>query len=215
MIEDLYAQLGNGGARYWNWYTDNVRPDQGYFINGHDTPWCAEFVSCNLLWWGASSCWFPSSTTFDATCIEPKDRIYGMDLRPLDVLSFDWGEDDRYSGDHTGFVVSVLNQPIRTIYGDRSGKTEMSVTFKIDKAMVRLILFGIRPTYKEVPEVITDEDIQRMARGNAEYVYGDRDREENRNLYNACQWSLDTLLRIEPRVSNCEKLLNEILQKLS
>ena len=34
----------------------------------------------------------------------------------------------------------VLNQPIRTIYGDRSGKTEMSVTFKIDKAMVRPIL---------------------------------------------------------------------------
>ncbi len=34
----------------------------------------------------------------------------------------------------------VLNQPIRTIYGDRSGKTEMSVTFKIDKTMIKPIL---------------------------------------------------------------------------
>lgn len=209
-IDQLYEQLGNGGARYWDWYTDNVRPDQGYFLNGHDTPWCAEFVSCNLLWWGASSCWFPSSTTFDATCIEPKDRIYGMDLRPMDVISFDWGEDDRNSGDHTGFVVSVHDWGCVTI----EGNTGPNLCVCECQRLWSVILFGIRPTYTEVPEVITDEDIARMARGNAEYVYGERDRKENRNLYNASQWSLDALMRIEPRVSNCEKLLNKILQKL-
>lgn len=34
----------------------------------------------------------------------------------------------------------VQGQPIRTVYGDRSGKTEMSVTFKIPKVMVKPIL---------------------------------------------------------------------------
>ena len=33
-----HDQLGNGGARYWDWYTQNVRPSQGSFVHGNVTP---------------------------------------------------------------------------------------------------------------------------------------------------------------------------------
>lgn len=205
MLKDLYAQIGNDGARYWNWYTDNIRPDQGYFIDGHNTPWCAEFVSYMLAHWGATSTWFPSSTTFDKTCIPENERIYGTDLRPLDVLSFDWGEDNYESGDHTGFVISSHDWGCVTIEGNCGSDLrvhEMQRPWDV-------ILFGIRPNYKEVPEVVTDDDVKAIARATNEYVYSDYNIEHNRNLYNMVNWMFDNVMEMRQEVAEIRRILDE------
>ena len=49
------------------------------------------------------------------------------------------------------------------------------------------IVCGIRPYWDEEEEV-TQQDKEDIARMVAEYVYGDEDRGENLNNYNAIHW---------------------------
>ena len=142
-ISKLYKQLGNDGSTYWNWCTENLWPNQGWYVDGYSTPYCAEFVSANLAWEGIDCIWFPDPCTFDGRDIPESQRIYGTDLRQGDVLTFDWDGDVK--GDHTGFVVSVHDWGCHTIEGNTGGD---SLVHERDRYWSD-ILFGIRPSYSD------------------------------------------------------------------
>ena len=140
-MDKVRAQVGNGGAPYWNWCTENLWPNQGHYKNGYDTPYCAEFVSANLAWEGIDCAWFPDPCTFDGRDIPESQRIYGMDLKQGDVLTFDWDGDVR--GDHTGFVDYVREWGCHTVEGNTGGD---GLVHERDRHWAE-ILFGIRPSY--------------------------------------------------------------------
>ena len=185
-VADILAlahdQLGNGGARYWDWYTQSVRPSQGSFVDGNVTPYCAEYVSWLLAMTGTPCEYFPNPCAFDARDIPEGRRIYGKDLRPGDLVAFDWDDDQR--GDHVGIVRSVCDWGCNT----NEGNTGADMCVHERQRTWDLILFGIRPEYEEGSDVITDEDVQRIAAACASYVWGEADKKANLNMYNATHW---------------------------
>ena len=178
-----HEQLGNGGARYWEWYTQNVRPSQGSFVDGNATPYCAEYVSWLLAMTDTTCDYFPNSCAFDARDIPEGRRIYGQDLRPGDLVAFDWDDDQR--GDHVGIVRSVCDWGCNT----NEGNTGADMCVHERQRLWDVILFGIRPEYEEDSDVITDEDVQRIAAACASYVWGEADKKANLNMYNAVHWT--------------------------
>lgn len=174
-------QLGSGGSRYWNWYTDNVNPAQGYFVDGDTTPYCAEYISYLLAMTNTPCIFFPNSVAFDRREIPQESRIYKGMLQPGDIISFDWNSD--LGGDHVGLVVEVYDWGVVTNEGNTSGEIVAQKNREWSN-----ILFGIRPQYSEV-EMITDEDARKIAIACAEYVYGDYDKNMNLNMYNAVHWT--------------------------
>lgn len=180
-----HDQLGNGGARYWDWYTQNVRPSQGSFVDGNTTPYCAEYVSWLLAMTGTACDYFPNPCAFDARDIPEGKRIYGQDLRPGDLVAFDWDED--YRGDHVGIVRNVQDWGCNT----NEGNTGSDMCVHERQRPWDVILFGIRPEYEEDSDVISDEDVQRIARACAEYTYGSSDKQKNLNMYNAVHWGCE------------------------
>lgn len=180
-----HDQLGNSGARYWNWYTDSVRPSQGQFVDGNITPYCAEYVSWLLAMTDTTCEYFPNPCAFDARYIPEDRRIYGQDLRPGDILAFDWDED--YRGDHVGIVKSVQDWGCNT----NEGNTGSDMLVHERQRTWDVILFGIRPDYEEESDVVSDEDVQRIARACAEYTYGSADKKSNLNMYNAVHWGCE------------------------
>lgn len=177
------AQLGNGGSRYWNWYTDNVNPSQGYYVDGDTTPYCAEYISWLLAQTHTRCVHFPSSVAFDRTDIFPTDRIQKSFMAVGDIVAFDWDNDE--GGDHVGLVTAVYEWGVNTIEGNTGGGL-----VKERSRDWSTILFGVRPNYSEGDtEVITDDDVDKIARRCAEYVYGDYDKQHNLNMYNTVHWS--------------------------
>lgn len=143
-----YSQLGNDGARYWNWYTDNVRPSQGYYKDGASTPYCAEYISWLLAQTDTSCIYFPDPYAFDARDIDPADRISYDDLKAGDIISFDWDSDRK--GDHVGLVVANHGYYIETNEGNVGG-------YVCDMNRTRSdVLFGIRPKYGESGKLVVD-----------------------------------------------------------
>lgn len=178
-----HGQLGNNGARYWDWYTQNVRPSQGSFVDGNSTPYCAEYVSWLLAMTGTTCEYFPNPCAFDARDIPESKRIYGKGLRPGDIVAFDWDDDQR--GDHVGIVKSVQDWGCNT----NEGNTGADMCVHERQRTWDVILFGIRPEYEEETDVITDEDVQRIAAACASYVWGEADKKANLNMYNAAHWT--------------------------
>lgn len=181
MIKDyLLSQNGNTGDIYWNWCTDNLWPNQGYYVNGTLTPWCAEFVSCMLLWTGSTAPYFPDSCAFDYREIPIEQRYYAQSIRPLDIISFDWDDDN--TGDHVGIVLDVYDWGCHTIEGN-----SCEVVCERDRYWDS-ILFGIRPDWGEE---MTEEDKRDIARMCAEYIYEPckEDVDNNLNMYNAAHWA--------------------------
>lgn len=133
------TQIGNDGAKYWNWYSDNVYP-LGPFIDGQQTQWCACFVSWVLGSVGATSTYFPNTFAFDARDIPANERIYFSDLQAGDVVSFDWDGDS--TGDHVGIVTGNGGNVLYTIEGNTDG----GYVLKRDRYPSQ-VLFGIRPIY--------------------------------------------------------------------
>lgn len=201
-ISQLYKQLGNGGAMYWNWYTDNLRPSQGYFVNGRVTPYCAEFVSCMLLWFNVPCIWFPNPCAFDSTCIPISERYYAQSIKRGDVISFDWDKDA--GGDHVGFVTDVYDWGCHTIEGNTGPDL---LVMERDRYWSD-ILFAIRPQYGE-DDIVTEEDKRDIARMCAEYIYqpAEEDVKRNLNMYNATHWTYYDVLE-------ANKKLNQIIEAL-
>lgn len=200
ILDFLIAQIGNSGNIYWNWCTDNLWPSQGYYVDGMVTPWCAEFVTCMLLWTGSSAPWFPSKCAFDGGDIPISERYYNQSIKSLDVIAFDWDKD--LSGDHVAIVLDVFPWGCRTIDGNSS--TVVSINDRYWDS----ILFGIRPSWNtEDSDIVTEEDKRDIARLCAEYIYGDEDKRDNLNMYNASHWSYRTIVEVRD-------LLRELNEKI-
>ena len=134
-------QLGNDGEKYWNWYTDNVNPKQGYYINGSATPYCAEYQSWLLARTDTKCATFPRSTAFDVSDIHPSDRINRYSLRPGDIVSYNF--DSNPDGDHVGLVIEVYYWGVRANEGNVSGIVGIRDRYWDE------IIFGIRPKYSD------------------------------------------------------------------
>lgn len=134
------AQLGNGGERYWNWYTDNVRPYQGYYVNGNVTPYCAEYISYLLAVTDTKCIYFPDPCAFDWRDIDESQRISKYDLRIGDIVSYDWDCDSK--GDHVGLVIETHSWGIVANEGNTNG----GIVANRERYWGD-ILFGIRPYY--------------------------------------------------------------------
>lgn len=150
IIDLAHSQLGNGGARYWNWYTDNVRPSQGYYIDGAATPYCAEYISWLLAQTDTSCIHFPDPCAFDRRDIPEEDRIPFDDLKRGDIISFDWDRD--YGGDHVGIVIDNHGWYLETNEGNVGGYVCEMNRLPSD------VLFGIRPRYGEYSKLDVDGD---------------------------------------------------------
>ena len=133
------SQVGNDGARYWNWYTDNVRPSQGRYVDGAVTPYCAEYQSWLLAMTDTQCIYFTDPFAFDARDIPEKNRIYFDDLEAGDIIAFDWDKD--YGGDHVGIVIANHGYYLETNEGNVGGYVCNMNRVPSD------VLFGIRPRY--------------------------------------------------------------------
>lgn len=138
------AQIGNNGKKYWNWYTDNIKPSQGYYINGERTPYCAEWISWLLGVTNTECAFFPNTVAFDSRDTHPSDRISKYALRRGDIISFDFDTPHDYGGDHVGLVLSATNERILTVEGNVGGGIIDYRNRYYDE-----ILFGLRPKYKD------------------------------------------------------------------
>lgn len=150
ILELAHSQLGNDGARYWNWYTDNVRPSQGYYRDGASTPYCAEYMSWLLAQTDTPCIYFPDPCAFDASDIKQSDRIPFDELKAGDIISFDWDKDK--GGDHVGLVIANHGYYLETNEGNVGGYVcEMNRTSSD-------VLFGIRPDYGGSSKLVVDGD---------------------------------------------------------
>ena len=154
------SQVGNGGARYWNWYTDNVRPSQGYYRDGASTPYCAEYISWLLANTDTESIYFPDPFAFDYRDIPYEQRIPFANLQRGDIIAFDWDGD--YGGDHVGVVVENHGYYLETNEGNVGG-----YVCDMDRYPSE-VLFGIRPyydtNYLDVDGIFGEETIKALQR---------------------------------------------------
>lgn len=54
---------------------------------------------------------------------------------------------------------------------------------------------------------LTDEDVERIAKKCAEYVYGDKDKSKNLNMYNALHWAYNNTVKIMNDIEQIKKKL--------
>lgn len=134
------TQLGNGGARYWNWYTQNIRPEQGAYINGGLTPYCAEYISWLLAMTDTDCIHFPDPYAFDYRDVPEDKRIDKYSVREGDIISYDWDTDNR--GDHVGLVIETHSWGVVA----NEGNTNDAEVANRERYWSN-ILFGVRPYY--------------------------------------------------------------------
>lgn len=146
-----YAQLGNDGARYWNWYTDNVRPSQGYYVDGDRTPYCAEYISWLLAHTNTECIYFPDSCAFDTGDIPASYRIPFSSLKAGDIVSYNFDSDP--DGDHVGIVIENHGSYIYTNEGNCSGYVRNRYRYPSE------VIFGIRPKYNGSGSMLKEDGI--------------------------------------------------------
>ena len=141
LISLARSELGNTGAKYWNWYSQNVTP-LGPYVNGNVTPYCAIFLSWLLGQTGVTCIGFPRTAAFGYgdSNIPASARIMAANLTTGDFVSFDWDNDN--VADHVGLVIGNDGTTIHTIEGNTGGGyvTERYRDYTT-------ILFGLRPNY--------------------------------------------------------------------
>lgn len=146
ILELANKQIGNTGEKYWNWYTDNIRPGQGYYIDGYKTPYCAEYQSWLLAMTNTDCIYFPDPFAFDERDIHPADRISKYNLKPGDIISYDFDNPKDDGGDHVGIVIDTFYWGVRANEGNVSGIVDIRDRYWSE------ILFGIRPEYDGAEE---------------------------------------------------------------
>lgn len=133
------SELGNTGAKYWNWYRNNIDSSIGPFVNDSQTAWCAAFISYLLGTCGISCIYFPNLAAFDYRDIPVSSRIPAAQLTAGDIVSFNWNGGN--TGDHVALVIGNDGTHIQTIDGNLNGHVDtISRTYST-------VLFGIRPQY--------------------------------------------------------------------
>lgn len=130
------AQVGtSGGAKYWEYYEG-----PGTYVNGDITPYCAYYDSWLLDNTDTDCPFFPSAVAFDESDYTGGRWVDKYDLRPGDMVAFDWDEDAR--GDHVGVVWSVHDWGCVCNEGNTSGGI-----VDLRQRVWDVIIGGIRPYY--------------------------------------------------------------------
>lgn len=189
LVDLAESQVGTtSGKKYWDWYRDTYAPWLGEYVNGAITQYCAIFCTWNLVNTDTECPWFPNTYAFDTHDDLQGRMVDKYDLQRGDMVAFDW-DTDGY-GDHVGIVTGTYDWGVATIEGNTSG----GVVAKGQRVWAN-INCGVRPWYSEEEDVITDEDVKRIAEACAAecatYVWGDEDKASNTNMYNAVHWSLN------------------------
>lgn len=125
------------GTIYGRWYAQLT--GNGYYAQ-NGVPYCAMFVSMGLYTNDVSCPHFPSAVAFDRSDNLGGRGVSKWDLRPGDVVAFDWDDDN--SGDHVGFVEKVYSDYIQTIEGNTdNGKVARKTRY------FSSVICGVRPYY--------------------------------------------------------------------
>ena len=184
LIDIAESQVGaTSGKKYWDWYWDG----SWAYVDGYTTPYCACFVSWCLAQAGVKCDCFPSAVAFDwrdgSNALVDK-----QDLKRGDPVAFDWDGD--LGGDHVGIVTGVYDWGITTVEGNTNGGVVAAC-----QRPWSVVICGLRPDFDTEEDVITDEDVKRIAEACAAecatYVWGDEDKASNTNMYNATHWCLN------------------------
>ena len=135
------SELGNTGAKYWNWYRNNVDYSIGPFVDNTTTPWCAAFISYLLGTCHVSSVYFPALSAFNLSEIPAASRITAANLRAGDIVSFNFNGGT--TGDHVGLVIgNGGSNALHTIEGNAGGR----VTEYFNRSY-SIVVCGVRPYY--------------------------------------------------------------------
>lgn len=127
------------GTIYGRWYAQ-LTGNSDFAQNG--VPYCAMFVSMGLYTNDVSCPHFPSAVAFDRSDNLGGRGVSKWDLRPGDVVAFDWDDDN--SGDHVGFVEKVYSDYIQTIEGNTdNGRVARKTRY------FSSVICGIRPYYAD------------------------------------------------------------------
>lgn len=135
LVTVAYGEVGNtSGKKYWDWYFG------GNYIDGYNTPYCACFISWCLMKVGVRAPYFPSAVAFDDRDDLGGRRVDKYNLKPGDLVAFDWDGDAR--GDHVGIVTGIFDGGVYTVEGNTSGGIVAECTRYYSN-----IIVGIRPYY--------------------------------------------------------------------
>jgi len=193
------AEVGNtSGKKYWDWYWQG----SWEWSDGWSTPYCACFVSWCLAQAGVKCPWFPNAMAFDWSIGGCVDKY---SLQPGDAVAFDWDGD--LGGDHVGFVKSVHDWGIVTVEGNTNG----GVVAECQRVW-SVVICGLRPEYTEnEEEEMTDAEMRKLAKMCAEecagYVYSEKDKKRNLNMYNALHWGFVYIEQLAKKVDAIAKKL--------
>lgn len=179
------------GTVYGRWYA-KLKGIPYYGTSG--VPYCAMFAS-----WVLDQDGVRSSATPEAYCpyMVSKAKAAGEwvsrdTLAPGDLVLFDWTGDGL--ADHVGIVASVEPWGVRTVEGNTSPGTAGSQgngggVWERSREL-RYVMGGVRPRYdSEEAEVITDQDVQRIAKACAEYTFSEPHIKRGFNMYNSTHWT--------------------------
>lgn len=131
------------GTKYGRWYAELT--NSSYFGTS-GVPFCAMFVSWVLNKAGVKCNYFPKAVAFDKSDRNELGSAYvdKYNLKPGDVISFDWDGDD--GGDHVGFVEKVYSNYVSTI----EGNTDNGIVARKTRYYSSIIC-GVRPNYSSSP----------------------------------------------------------------
>ena len=153
VVEAAYREVGTqSGKKYWDWYFGGTWS----YVNGSSTPYCACFVSYILNVCGVRAPFFPSAVAFDDTDDLGGRRVSKYDLKPGDLVAFDWDGD--VLGDHVGIVVGTFDGGVYTVEGNTSGGVVAECTRYYSS-----IICGIRPYYDDTPDTSSELEIDGWA----------------------------------------------------
>lgn len=141
VIDIARAELGNDGAKYWNWYFGS-----GWrYVDGNSTPYCACFASWVLNEATVTCPGFPRAVAIDRRDDFGGRMIEPGDLKKGDPVGFDWDYD--HTGDHIGLVVDKDGNEILiyTIEGNTSGGIVAEKSRYLSQVTI-----GVRPRYDGV-----------------------------------------------------------------
>ena len=183
-----------GGEPFWSWMF-------GYpYSTPGGTPYCSTGVSYVLDRSKTRCEYLPNGCAHDYRNFFNGRDVDRYSLEFMDPISYDWDRDGK--GDHEGFFLRYLGDGLCETFEFNTGRNSQGYNGGCNKVCVRSvedIVCGIRPYWDEEEEV-TQQDKEDIARMVAEYVYGDQDRNENLNNYNALHWGFRLLQDIAAKL---------------
>lgn len=140
LLDLARSQIGvTSGKEYWEYFKG-----KGTYVDGDTTPYCAYYLSWLLAKTDTKCPYFPNGTAFDEKENLGGRGINKYDLKPGDLVAFDWDSPKDYRGDHVGVVENVYDWGCVCI----EGNTNYGKVARRDRVW-DVILCGLRPYYDQ------------------------------------------------------------------